>query len=85
METKIMYLILAGWLLMLALPSLLPAFVLAAGMGGAAAYLVFLGNGGQGDLLRVLMVVGPMASIAIFMAWPVGKLCRWVLRRNPAP
>ena len=85
METKIMYLILAGWLLMLALPSLLPAFVLAAGMGGAAAYLVFLGNGGQGDLLRVLMVVGPMASIAIFMAWPVGKLCRWVLRRNPTP
>lgn len=85
METKIMYLILAGWFLMLALPSIVPAFVLAAGMGGAAAYLVFMGNGGQGDLLRVLVVVGPMASIAIFAAWPLGKFCRWALRRDPLP
>ena len=56
METKLIYLILSGWFLMLALPSILPAFILAAGMGGAAAYLVFLGNGGEGDLVRVVSV-----------------------------
>ncbi len=85
METKLIYLILAGWFLMLALPSILPAFILAAGMGGAAAYLVFLGNGGEGDLVRVVSIVGPMATVAIFMAWPLGKLCRWLLRRDPMP
>lgn len=83
MESKILYLILAGWFLMLALPSIVPAFFVAAGLGGAAAYLVFVGNGGQGDLLQVLIVVAPMAGLAIFMAWPLGKFCRWVVRRRP--
>lgn len=82
MEDKLIYLILAGWALMIFLPSVFPALILAAGMGGAAAYLVFLGNGGEGDLVAVLSVVGPVAAVSIFLAWPLGALFRWVLRRK---
>ena len=83
MEEKLMYLILAGWALMLFLPSIVPAFVLASAMGGAAAFLVFLGQGGEGDVFRVLVTAAPLATIAIFIAWPVGALFRWMLRRDP--
>ena len=83
METKLMYLILAGWALMLFLPSFIPAFILAAGFGGAAAFVVFLGNGAEGDLIRVMTVISPSATIAVFVAWPVGAIFRWVLRRDP--
>jgi hypothetical protein len=84
MEDKLIYLILAGWAAMIFLPSVFPALILAAGMGGAAAYLIFLGNGGEGDLVGVLSVVGPVAAVSIFLAWPVGALFRWVLRRKPS-
>ena len=80
MEQQLMYLILAGWLLMIFLPSILPALILAAALGGAAAYLVFIGNGGEGDLQSIAMYVAPMAGGAIFAAWPFGAFIRWVIR-----
>ena len=83
METNLMYLILAGWALMLFLPSFVPAFILAAGMGGAAAYMVFLGSGAEADLIRTMVIISPIATIAIFVAWPVGAVCRWMLKRDP--
>lgn len=83
METKLMYLILAGWSLMLFLPSFIPAFILAAGFGGAAAFVVFLGNGSEGDLIRTMVVISPIATISVFVVWPIGALFRWILRRDP--
>ncbi len=83
METNIMYMVLAGWSLMLFVPSLIPAFILAAGIGGAAAFMVFLGAGGDGDLIRTVTVVSPIATILVFVAWPMGAVLRWMLRRDP--
>ena len=83
METKLMYLILGGWALMLFLPSFIPAVMSAAGFGGAAAFVVFLGNGGEGDLIRTMIVISPIATISVFVAWPIGAVFRWILRRDP--
>ena len=82
MEMTLAYLIMAGWAVMLFLPSVFVALIIAAGLGGASAYLVHLGNGGQGDLISQMFVISPIAAVAIFLAWPVGALFRWVLRRR---
>ena len=81
METNIMYIILAGWALMLFVPTLIPAFFMAAGIGGAAALMVFLG--GNGELIRTVIVVSPIATLLVFVAWPVGVFFRWVLGSDP--
>ncbi len=82
MEMNIVYVILAGWALMLFLPSIFLALLLSAGFGGAVAYMVHLGHGGDGDLVAQMMVIAPIAAVAVFLAWPVGALFRWVLRRR---
>lgn len=82
MEMNIVYVILAGWALMLFVPSVVLAVIASAGFGGSVAYLVHLGQGGEGDLAAQMVASAPKAGIAVFLAWPVGALFRWVLRRR---
>ena len=81
-EMNIVYVILAGWALMLFLPSLFLAVVMSLGFGISVAYLAHIGNGGEGDLAAQLMANMPVAAAAVFVAWPVGALFRWVLRKR---
>lgn len=81
-EQKLMYLILAGWAVMLLLPSVLPALFVAAGLGGAAAYIVFVDPGNETDVVTLLIKLSPIAAVAIFAAWPVGAVFRRLLRRK---
>ena len=81
-EMNIVYIILAGWALMLFLPSLFLAVVMSLGFGIAVAYLAHIGKGGEGDLASQIMVTVPVAAAAVFVAWPVGALFRWVLRKR---
>ncbi len=81
-EMNIVYVILAGWALMLFLPSLFLAVVMSLGFGVSVAYLAYLGKGGEGDLASQVMASAPVAAVAVFVAWPVGALFRWVLRKR---
>ena len=82
METKLLLVMMAGWTLMLFVPSLIPAVILAVSVGIAAAYVVFLGASDVVVLSDFLIAVAPSTAGAVFIAWPFGKLFRWVLRRK---
>lgn len=84
METKLLYLIMAGWALMIFVPSIVPAVFMAIGVGGAAAYIVFLGSSDAASLKDIVIAVVPSMSAAVIIAWPVGKLARWLLRKRRA-
>jgi len=79
---SIFALILAGWALMLFVPSVVIGVVLSAGFGGAVATLIYVERGRTGDLVADMMVIAPVAAVAVFVAWPVGALFRWALRRQ---
>ncbi len=84
LETKLLYLIMAGWALMIFVPSFVPALFMAAGLGIAAAYIVFLGAGDAVQLKDMVIAIAPSVAGAVFIAWPVGMVFRWVLRRKRA-
>jgi len=81
-ETKLLYLMIAGWVLMIFVPSILPALFLAAGVGVAGGYIVFLGASERAILSDILIAVAPSTAGAVLVAWPFGKLFRWVLRKK---
>ena len=82
MELSIVYVVLAGWALMLFVPSIFLGVIASAGFGGAIAYLLYVERGKTGDLIADLTLIAPVAAVAVFIAWPVGALFRWVLRRQ---
>jgi len=87
MEDILVYLILAGWGVMLFVPTFILAFVMACILGGSAGYLVHLNAiaaspGETGDLAAQMMFVAPVAAIAILAAWPFGAFLRWFVNRN---
>ena len=82
MEMSIVTLVLAGWALMLFVPSVFLGLITSAGFGGAITYMLFVERGRTGDLIGDTMIIAPVAGGAVFVAWPVGALFRWVLRRQ---
>jgi len=82
METKLLYLMIAGWVLMIFVPSILPAIFLAAGVGVSAGYVVFLGASEKAILSDIIIAVAPSTAGAVLIAWPFGKLFRWMLRKK---
>ena len=82
MEISIVYVILVGWALMLFVPSVFLGLITSAGFGGAIAYLLYVERDRTGDLIADMTVIAPVAAVAVFVAWPVGALFRWVLRRQ---
>ncbi|MDD9922226.1 MAG: hypothetical protein OXQ92_08120 [Boseongicola sp.] len=87
MEDILVYLILAGWGVMLFVPSILIAVVFASVLGVCAAYLVHLNSansatGFEPDLMNQMMIIAPFAVVAIFAAWPLGAILRWFVNRN---
>ncbi|MDA8585972.1 hypothetical protein N9L47_06815 [Rhodobacteraceae bacterium] len=81
MEMQLVYLVLGGWFLMLFIGSVVPAFILAAAIGGAGGYLVFLDKAGGSDLIAVMQVAAPLFFAVTFVAWPIGAVLRLMLRR----
>lgn len=89
MDDALTYVVIAGWVLMYFIPTLMVALVSAAIMAIGAAYLVYLGTlnvapGLEGDLTLMLATIAPIAFVAIFMAWPLGAAVRWVKARRRA-
>ncbi len=82
MEMSIFYVVLAGWALMLFVPSVFLGVITSAGFGGAITYMLYVERGRTGDLIGDMMVIAPIAAAAVFIAWPVVALFRWVLRRQ---
>ena len=72
--------IMGAWALMLFVPSVFPALLMSGGFGVGIAYMMFLRQGGEGDLAAALVTVAPIMAGAVFVAWPVGAVFRWVLR-----
>ena len=82
MEMSIVTVVLAGWALMLFVPSVFLGLITSAGFGGAITHLLYVERGRTGDLIGDMMIIAPIAAVAVFVAWPVGALFRWVLRRQ---
>ena len=78
--TTVTLVVMGAWALMLFVPSMFPALLMSAGFGVGIAYMMFLRQGGNGDLAAALVTVAPIAAAAVFVAWPVGAIFRWVLR-----
>ncbi|AZQ67235.1 hypothetical protein EF888_08905 [Silicimonas algicola] len=78
--TTVTLVVMGAWALMLFVPSMFPALLMSAGFGVGIAYMMFLRQGGEGDLAAALIAVAPIAAGAVFVAWPVGAIFRWVLR-----
>lgn len=82
MEASILTVVLAGWALMLFVPSVFVAVAASAGFGVAVAYLFHLEQGAVTDLLGDILLIAPVAGGAVFIAWPIGMMFRWALRRR---
>lgn len=75
------YVVLAGWVLMYFVPSFMMAVGIAILMALGAGYIVFAQTAeAGGDLLQSMITVGPIAFVAVFMAWPLGVAMRWIRR-----
>lgn len=82
MISSILATVLAGWALMLFVPSIFAAVIASAGFGGAIAYMFHLEQGKTTDLIGDIMLIAPVAAGAVFIAWPIGMLFRWALRKR---
>ena len=82
MEVSILTVVLAGWALMLFVPSVFIAAVASAGFGVAISFMFHLEQGGVTDLMGDILLIAPVAAGAVFIAWPFGMVFRWVLRRR---
>ncbi|MDJ1008065.1 MAG: hypothetical protein QNJ13_09610 [Paracoccaceae bacterium] len=86
MEDILTYGLLLAWAIMLFVPSLVAALLLAVVMALAATVLIWQTSidpvtGSTGDPATMFLILAPMAFAAVFVAWPVGALGRFVLRR----
>lgn len=77
-------LIVAGWAAMIFAPSFVIALFIAAGFGGASAYLVYLDIPGAtpDDLLALIKLYAPIAGAAVFVAYPVAAAAKWAVRKK---
>ena len=82
MEVSIISVVLAGWALMLFVPSVFVAALTSAGFGVAISYMFHLEQGAVTDLMGDILLIAPVAAGAVFIAWPFGMLFRWALRRR---
>lgn len=76
-----MWVILIGWVSVLFVPKLWIALILSLGLGVLCAVLVYLGEAEselpyQISVATIVVVIAPMAAVAIFLAWPFGALFR---------
>ena len=76
-----MWVILGGWLCVLFVPRAWVAIMLSLGLGVVCAVMVYLGEADselpyQVSVGTIVVVIAPMASLAIFLAWPFGALFR---------
>lgn len=82
MTASVVTLVLAGWALMLFVPSIFVAALTSVGFGGAIACLFHIDQGRTGDLVGEILLVTPVAAGAVFVAWPFGMLFRLMVRKR---
>lgn len=76
-----MWVILGGWVYVLFVPRAWGALLVSLGLGIICAVMVYLGEADselpyQISVATIVVVIAPMAAVAIFLAWPLGALFR---------